>query len=60
MVESNLYLQMETSDNDPVSRGLLKIETQLIKTKVKESDLRLVTGPTESICEEVTQTGKAY
>lgn len=46
VAKSNLHFQVETSHNDTASRGLLKIETELIKARVKESELRLVTGHT--------------
>lgn len=47
VAKSNLHFQIGTGHNDTVSRGLLKIETWLIKAGVKEYELRLVTRPTE-------------
>lgn len=47
VAKSNLHFQIGTGHNDTVSRGLLKIETWLIKAGVKEYELRLVPRPTE-------------
>lgn len=47
VAKSNLHFQIGTGHNDTVSRGLLKIETWLIKARVKEYELMLVTRPTE-------------